>query len=775
MLRRLRLPGKLAIAALPLVVLLVAAATLFALEAFEDADQQDFTAELAGTWEPLQDVIDVFAAEEAATLAALDELVEQDLSAVRGAADLSATRETTDQALDSLRSHVRRLGNPAPIVSQFEVAELAVGAVRAFFDESGTSPATQRVRIPEGYDLADAQILEIGDFIVAEVSDVDLARELAGVAAVSRALQAATIQDRTVSLLASDARLATNLETVRRSGVDVAQWLSSFESTVTSGAALEGYRSSGLQQAVFDASRFAGEIVRNGERAPQAVDSNWFDASEARSAALLAFQRSQIDNVVDQAQRAADDVRQQALIVLGIAAAAVLGAAAVTALVSRSIVSRVRTITESARNVSQTQLPALVEALRDPSEDAVLPTIPPIRDRGADEVGDLARSFSAMQSTLEHVATQQVEVLRKGVADMFVTLARRNRSLIDRQLAMIDTLERNEEDPDTLADFYQLDHLATRMRRNAESLLVLAGTEPQKKWRTPLEVDDVVRAALGEVEDYRRIDVLALESVRLKGQAVADLAHLASELLENATSFSPPETRVRIAGHFHDEGYLITITDRGVGVPSRRLAELNELLARPPVVGLALEPTLGLYVVAMLAKRHGVRVRLVTGAPGLTAHVMIPKELFEIRVEQPMQPASSAPSPSEPREETTPLRAPGPNGPRPPIPQSAPETVEVRSARHTAPSRQTAGLPHRQPHTSSEETPTSTPATADVELSPAGLPTRKPGASFTAPEVTERSVDTSSRDPEEIKSAFNAFQLGVTVGRDSNKEEVHHE
>ncbi len=772
MLRRLRLPGKLAMAALPLVVLLVAAATLFALEAFEDADQQEFTADLAATWEPLQDVIDVFAAEEAATLAALDELVEQDLSAMRGAADLSTTRETTDEALDSLRSYIRRLGDPAPIVSQFEVAELAVGAVRAFFDESGTSPATQRVRIPEGYDLADAQILEIGDFIVAEVPDVDLARELAGVAAVSRALQASTIQDRTVSLLAADARLATNLETIRRSGVDVTQWLSSFESTVTTEAALEDYRGSGVQQAVFDASRFAGEIVRNGERAPQAVDANWLDASEERSAALLDFQRAQIDAVVDQAQRAATDVREQALIVLAIAAAAVLGAATVTALVSRSIVSRVRTITESARNVSQTQLPALVEALRDPSEDAVLPTIPPIRDRGADEVGDLARSFSAMQSTLEHVATQQVEVLRKGVADMFVTLARRNRSLIDRQLAMIDTLERNEEDPDTLADFYQLDHLATRMRRNAESLLVLAGSEPQKKWRTPLEVDDVVRAALGEVEDYRRIDVLALESLRLKGPAVADLAHLLSELLENATSFSPPETRVRIAGHFHDEGYLITITDRGVGVPTRRLTELNDLLARPPVVGLALEPTLGLYVVAMLAKRHGVRVRLVTGAPGLTAHVMVPKELFEIHVEDATRPLPSAPTQSEPRAETAPLRSIGADEPRPQTARPVDEPVEVRSARHMSPSQQAGQLPNRQKPAS---TPPGQPAPEQAELSPAGLPTRKPGASFTAPDVAERAVDTSSRDPEEIKSAFSSFQLGMTVGRDSNKEEVHHE
>ncbi len=771
MLRRLRLPGKLAIAALPLVVLLVAAATLFAIQAFEDADQQDFTAELAATWEPLQDVIDVFAAEEAATLSALDDLVEQDLSAMRGAADLSVSRGETDAALETLRDYIGDLGDPAPIVNQLEVAELAVGAVRAFFDESGTSPATQRVRIPEGYDLADAQILEIGDFIVAEVPDTQLARDLAGVAAVSRALQAATIQDRTVELLESGDRLATNLETIRRSGVDVSQWLSSFESTLT-GDAIDEYRDSGLQQAAFDASRFAGEIVRNGERAPQAVGANWEEASSARSDALSDFQRSQIDRVVGEAERAADEVRQEALIVLAIAAVAVLLAATVTALVSRSIVSRVRTITESARTVSQTQLPALVEALRDPSEDAALPTIPPIRDRGADEVGDLARSFSAMQSTLEHVATQQIEVLRKGVADMFVTLARRNRSLIDRQLAMIDTLERNEENPDTLADFYQLDHLATRMRRNAESLLVLAGSEPHKKWRTPLDVDDVVRAALGEVEDYRRIDVLALEAVRLKGSVVADLAHLLSELLENATSFSPPETRVRIAGHFHDDGYLITITDRGVGVPARRLGELNELLSRPPVVGLALEPTLGLYVVAMLAKRHKVKVRLVSGAPGLTAHVMVPKAVFDIADVPSPEPTRSRRLQSEP---TSVGEAPAAKPkPEPAVPPRAP-AAEVRSVRHEPPKPAAVDLSRRTPVEEQLEEPVAADTPSDTELSPAGLPTRRPGASYTDPDVTERPVETSARDPEEIKTAFSSFQLGMTVGRDSNREGAHHE
>ena len=803
MLRRLRLPGKLAVAAFPLVALLVTAAILFTLQALAAADEQDFTADLAATWVPLQEVIDRFGAEESATLDALDALVEQDLSAMRGAADLSDVRADTDAALASLRDYIADLGEPEPMVNQYEVAQLAVGAVRAFFDESGTSPATQRVRIPEGYDLADAQILEIGDFIVAEVADVDLARSLAGVAAVSRALQSASIQDRTVLLLEPGDRLQTNLETIRRSGVDVGQWLSSFESTLDSEAA-DTYAEFGVQRAAFDASRFSGEIVRSGDRAPSAVDSNWLDASDARRSTLVEFRNALIDDVVQQARSTASEVRQDALFVLGVVAAAVLAAAAVTVLVSRSIVSRVRTITETARNVSQTQLPALVEALRDPSEDVKLPSIPPIRDRGADEVGDLARSFSAMQSTLEHVASQQIEVLRKGVADMFVTLARRNRSLIDRQLAMIDNLERSEEDPDTLANFYQLDHLATRMRRNAESLLVLAGTEPQKKWKTPLEVDDVVRAALGEVEDYRRIDVLALESVRLKGVVVSDLAHLVSELLENATSFSPPETRVRIAGHFHDDGYLLTVTDRGVGIPARRIGELNDLLARPPVVGLALEPTLGLYVVAMLAKRHGVKVKLVSGAPGITAHIMVPKGAFEPSHESsvgssPQRPAANAPVAAiegrDPHRGTVTART------EVAVHEQLP--TEVRSVKHVAPQRVPAAESPMErvaggisqttavvggataPRSGRDEEPLPRRDAPGIPVQAAAivddpadgaLPTRRPGASFTAPDVSERPVDTSSRDPEKIKNAFSSFQLGVTVGRGSSEEEgAHHE
>ncbi len=796
MLRRLRLPGKLAIAAVPVIVLLAAVTTQFTLGTLDQADDQDRTAELARTWEPLQGVIDDLADEERATLAALDTLARQDVSAMRGVIDLSEIRSVTDAATAGLRADLEALGDPGPLLRQFEVATDGIVAVRAFFDESGTSPETQRIRVPEGYDLADEQLLGIGDLIVAEVGDVVLGRDLSAISSLSRALQAASVQDRTITLLEPGDRLRADLDTARLAGIELTQWLSTYESSTTDDGR-DALQASAVPASVFDASRVGGQIVRAGDDSIAQRDAEWESVATARQDALIGFQGTRIDSLVQKARAAADDVRSRAFIVLAVIIGGVVVAILMTVLIARSIVRRVRSVTDSARHVAQEQLPALVEALRDPREDVSLPSIPPIRDRGGDEIGDLARSFSAMQSTLEHVAGQQIEVLRKGVSEMFVTLARRNRSLIDRQLAMIDSLEQREEDPRTLSDFYQLDHLATRMRRNAESLLVLAGSDSKRTWSTPLEIDDVVRAALGEVEDYRRIDVLALETVLLEGRVVSDVAHLVSELLENATSFSPPEARVRIAGHFHDEGYLVTITDRGVGVPSSRLVELNALLTSPPVVGLALEPTLGLYVVAMLAKRHGIRVRLVTGAPGLTAQVMLPNTAFAgemPEVSKPHTPRHRPEPAGEPKsarlDRTSPVAAPARAAVGGGLPQRRPGESYVGSDEGIAASRSTRtpasiradlaafeGVSSRRetdtggtPEQDSSVTVSTVATTTDSEDH---LPTRRPGASYASPDVEDRSVEASTRDPEQLKSAFSAYQLGVSVGRSSREGDSH--
>lgn len=296
----------------------------------------------------------------------------------------------------------------------------------------------------------------------------------------------------------------------------------------------------------------------------------------------------------------------------------------------RSVIKRVQSVTEAATKVADVDLPNLVEALRNPHED--LAELPPVDlgDAGDDEIGDLSKSFQALHTTLIEVASQQMEILRKGVSDIFITLARRNRSLVDRQLALIDDLESREEDPEILGGYYKLDHFATRMRRNAESLLVLAGAEPPRVWAKPLELSEVIRGALGEVDDYQRIDVLAMEPSRLSGAAVTDVAHLVSELLDNATQYSPPTERVRVAGMFDPAGYLITISDNGLGMSDARIAELNRILEQPPALGLALEPTLGIYVVARLAARHGIKVVLIPGVTGITARITIPRGLLDV-------------------------------------------------------------------------------------------------------------------------------------------------
>lgn len=314
-----------------------------------------------------------------------------------------------------------------------------------------------------------------------------------------------------------------------------------------------------------------------------------------------------------------------AAVVLVAAAGTVLTAFLVGRLIAESI-GEVRAATDK---IARKDLIDLLNALRSPEAD-VSRIAPPQVDTGRqDEVGELARSVHRLHAVLVEVGSRQLETLRGGISNIFVTLARRNSSLVDRQLAVLDELEEREEDPKTLRGFYRVDHLATRMRRNAESLLVLAGSEAPRIWAKPTDVSDVVRAAVGEVDEFHRVEVPALEPARLSGGAVSDISHLLAELLENAIQFSPPSEPVRVTGLFDDGGYQLSVSDRGVGMTESRAEELNRILQRPPTLGLSVEPTLGIYVVSKLAHRHGVSVQLVRGVPGITARVTIPRDHLE--------------------------------------------------------------------------------------------------------------------------------------------------
>ena len=340
-------------------------------------------------------------------------------------------------------------------------------------------------------------------------------------------------------------------------------------------------------------------------------------------------------------------------VVVGLVA---IGSLLVAFRMGRVIGTRIGDVTRAARRVAHKDIVELLDALR--SSDSGTAVIPPLgldTDSG-DEIGDLSRSFENMHRALIDTSARQMESLRVGVSSILVTLARRNSSLVDRQLALLDELESREEDPATLGGYYQVDHLAARMRRNAESLLVLAGAESPRLWAKTTDISDVVRAALSEVDEYQRVELLALEPARLSAGAVTDVAHLLAELFENSVQFSPPSEPVRVTGLFDVDGYELSISDRGVGMSDPRLAELNRILERPPALGLSVEPTMGIYVVAKLAHRHGLSVQLIPSVPGITARLTIPRERLETaRVVDPelevidlTQPEMIEPAPPEP-------------------------------------------------------------------------------------------------------------------------------
>jgi signal transduction histidine kinase len=280
------------------------------------------------------------------------------------------------------------------------------------------------------------------------------------------------------------------------------------------------------------------------------------------------------------------------------------------------------------RALADERLPALVRRLRHGEDVDVAVEAPPLNlDTRTREVTETADAFSAVQRTAIEAAVGQAQ-LRKGVSNVFRSLARRNQSLLQRQLKMLDEMERGTHDPEALAQLFRLDHLTTRMRRQAEGLIILSGAAPGRGWRQPVPVVEVLRGAIGEIEDYVRVDLITESRDFITGTAVADVTHLLAELVENAVLYSPPETRVQVRTSRVANGYVVEVEDRGLGIPDETLDTFNERLAQPPEFDLADSDQLGLFVVSRLAARHQIKVSL-RGSPygGTAAIVLMPHRL----------------------------------------------------------------------------------------------------------------------------------------------------
>jgi signal transduction histidine kinase len=558
---------------------------------------------------------------------------------------LTAQRAKTDAALTAYNEAVDKIDpgrdNPAAeeALKQAEARLRNLPINRTSVEEIQSIP----VRAIDTFNQITTSLIDVNSSLVQSANDAELLLGLTTVANYervkeARATEAAILTAAVVrgGFTNEEGLLCENVDTdcisyaeATTASNDVAQATDTFNEFATPDskrvqrAAEAGLEYDDLKQSVLEQGQDNNVILVG--------DTEFIASSFEMMTRLQGVDTGFIAQVSDTASSLASEASNAAFLYLLFTAVAVIAALGVAFLVARATTVPLRKLTSAAYSLSTDKLPGLVERLRNPdeSDEPLSATLTPIDINSKDEIGQLADAFNSIQQVTVEVAEEQAQLLRKGIGDIFINLARRNQTLLDRQIEFIDQLEANEEDPDQLDNLFKLDHLATRMRRNAESLLVLAGAEPPRRRGRPVGLSDVVRVAIGEVEDFARIQLLALDDATVGGNVAVDLAHLLSELMENATHFSPPDTIVEIVGHRADDrSYVISVSDQGIGMSGEQLSEANIQLSRPPLVGLALSRSLGFIVIGRLAQRFGISVKL-TASPsgGVTALVTLPRDL----------------------------------------------------------------------------------------------------------------------------------------------------
>ncbi|MFJ7772532.1 nitrate- and nitrite sensing domain-containing protein [Streptomyces sp. NPDC097107] len=353
---------------------------------------------------------------------------------------------------------------------------------------------------------------------------------------------------------------------------------------------------------------------------------NWWAVNTLKFDAYQKIESDLADKAVSEASTIADDAERDAYITGAAVVIALLAAFILAGMVARQMSRSMRQLRNAAFGIAEQRLPMLVDQLSRTDPGRVDTRVQPIPITSTDEIGEVARAFDQVHREAVRLAAEQA-LLRGNINAIFTNLSRRNQSLIEGQLSLITDLENNEADPDQLENLFRLDHLATRMRRNGENLLVLAGEEPGRRWDQPVPLVDVLRAASSEVEQYERIELSGVPEAEIHGRAVTDLVHLLAELLENATTFSSPQTKVRVtATRLPDGRVMVEIHDKGIGLTAEDFADINHKLANPPTVDAAISQRMGLFVVGRLSDRHGVRVQLRPSGEqaGTTSLVMLP-------------------------------------------------------------------------------------------------------------------------------------------------------
>ncbi|MGW4399773.1 nitrate- and nitrite sensing domain-containing protein [Amycolatopsis nivea] len=555
-------------------------------------------------------------------------------------------------------------------------------------------------------------------------------------------------------------------------------------------------------------------LLSGAKQLPVPLEQWRTDAKQVATSLMTMF-AAQSAHATNAAITDADDTLRNSIIA---GAAAVLFALAVVLValrLSNRFISRLARLREDTLDAAEVRLPELVGRVR-AGEPVDLDEGGHLLDHGTDEIGEVAEAFNLAQQSALAAAVEEAKT-REGTKAVFLNIAHRSQVIVHRQLKVLDAAERKQEDPDQLDTLFRLDHLSTRARRNAENLIILGGGQPGRQWRNPVSLVELVRGAAAETEHFARVKTAKLPEVAVRGPVVGDLVHLLAELIDNATSFSPPESRVELRGNVVGKGVVIEVEDQGLGIEPEQADEFNAMLADPPdfgIMALSDEPRLGLFVVARLASRHGISVHLRESAYGGTrAIVLVRKDLLA-----PISETEPSDADAEPESDGTPelsrlavepsRPAPEPQRAEPqrpelpqrkrPEPQRAelPQPSRVAPEPRVAPEQQRPELPTRRAMRPVAEAPPARPPQNREQRPPAdnsraprpavengrAAPPRPPGR----PPLPQRrrqqnlvpqlrgdrpapeSDDVREDSPEQARSRLSAFQQGTRRAREAD-------
>jgi signal transduction histidine kinase len=558
------------------------------------------------------------------------------VAATSGAAGLQvvyAQRHDTERAAAVVTADLNQIGGSFPVLVRQEAAvaeaDLANLPNLRLAATQSDLPALVVVQKYAGI-ISDLLVLEQNT--AQGASDATLAQEVRVLGLVSRMKEDASQQ----RAILTAALIQQTLDPAARTALQNAQTdqnsnLTSFNLSATN-AQRQAFQTSVSQSQVPQAEQLLQQALAGGSslRNDQTTPDDFYGAMTNE----INFQLGSVErNLVSAIIARTVQLRNAAVVsalVTAVAVLVLLGLALLfTVMVARSMVRPLRRLRAGALEVAGVRLPETVRRMSETEGAAVPLEVEPIDVDSSDEIGEVARAFDQVHREALRLASNEA-ALRGNVNAMFVNLSRRSQSLVERQIRLIDDLEQGEQDAERLANLFQMDHLATRMRRNSENLLVLAGHEVSRRWTQSVALVDVLRAAVSEIEQYERVTLNVQPGISVRGQAVNDVVHLIAELAENASSFSAADTPVKVSGHLlNSGGVLLDITDQGVGMGAEEMAHANWRLDNPPVVDVAVSRRMGLFVVARLAARHGIRVRLRPASQGgLTALVWLPDEVI---------------------------------------------------------------------------------------------------------------------------------------------------